>query len=288
MKRISRTALLASLSIGHYRPYKRDEIVTQTANNHYGAHNRAGTYVKNLIDRAILSNITKIVSDARSFHYKNTAPWGENGERILLASNIMVYTKGIRDLKQRFEFEVRQFIAMWPAVVGQAQNDLGGMYNPSDYPSTQEVAQAFKFETAFRPVPIEDDFRVEIAEAEIEKIKKGFVEENNKLVKVAMKDVWARLHDPVKRMAERLNETDRTVRREIVDSVKEIVDLIPKLNLVEDPDLDAMRTEVMNELCQHSAKELRTDDKKREVIAAKAQAIVDKMNGIMGSAATVR
>lgn len=232
-----------------------------------------------------MRDINRAANEARTFHYKMTLPWGDDGERILAADMMMHYTKGMRDIKQAFEYAVREFINKYPALIIEAQTVLGSMFNSAEYPSTNEVRGKFSISTLMRPVPLANDFRVEIAEDEKNKIKAALTAENDRLTGEAMKEVWNRVYNSIKLMSERLSE-DKPFRKNIIENVIELCDLLPQFNMMDDPDLTAMGNEIKQKLCGSTPKQIREDGQLREDLAQEADAIANKMSVFMGKSAT--
>jgi predicted secreted Zn-dependent protease len=97
----------------------------------------------------------------------------------------------------------------------------------------------------------------------------------------ALKEVWTRLFDRVKHMAEKLADPKSIFRDSMVDNAREICALLPRLNFNDDPQLEAMRQEVESKLIKHP-EALRNDPDLRRDTAAEAKAIMDKMSVFMG------
>jgi len=82
MSNLNEKAMLVKLSVSQWTARKYDKKVSQEINDQYSAHD-AGRYNKVLIAQEEIKKISKVASQARSFHYFNTLPWDDNGSRIL-------------------------------------------------------------------------------------------------------------------------------------------------------------------------------------------------------------
>ena len=106
-----------------------------------------------------------------------------------------------------------------------------------------------------------------------------------------MRDLWERVHSAVSRMSRNLNSygtdpaTGRIVhpfRDSMVENLRALVEVLPKLNVSGDPHLDDMRQRLVQALCPHDAQELRDDAGLRRSVASEADAILDAMADYVG------
>lgn len=275
-------AMIVRLFIATWTARKYDKKVSDRAAQDFKADNNVGRYNKILVAQQEIDKIIKIVSEARNWHYNNTLPWQDNGERLLPASQYLDYTKKMSEFRQQFEEAVKKFLNDYPQLVEDAKNRLGNMYNSQDYPSTKEIAHRFGYEVSVNPVPSAKDFRVDLQASEIRKIQEDIERRVKAAVSDAMRDLWDRVRILVKRMVERLGDRDSIFRDSLVENLVEICNIIPKLNITNDPNLDKIRKEIEEKLCAATPEQLRKDEKVREKVADQAKSILDAMDGYMG------
>jgi hypothetical protein len=96
-----------------------------------------------------------------------------------------------------------KFIREYPSLQQTAQNYLGSLYDPLDYPSVEEVATKFDFRLVFSPVPDAGDFRIDLPNSELDGIRQQYEANANERVEAAMGEQWGKLHDMIARMAEK-------------------------------------------------------------------------------------
>ena len=70
-------------------------------------------------------------------------------------------------------------------------------------------------------------------------------------------------------------------RDSLIGNVEELVELIPGLNVLDDPDIEAVRLQVKAKLLGNDAKDIRKDPALREELAGEAKQIMDTMAGFM-------
>ncbi len=130
------------------------------------------------------------------------------------------------------------------------------------------------------PVP-SSDFRVSIGSEELTRIQQDVERRVKDAEQAALKDVWQRLYDRVKHMAEKLADPKAIFRDSMLENTREICALLPRLNFSDDPHLEAMRQQVEATLLKHP-EALRNDPDLRQDTAAEAKKIMDAMGAFMG------
>ncbi len=287
MSLISSKAMLAHVSISQWSARKLDRKVTTEVNRDHNAAADAGRYNKSLLAADALKAITTVANAARNDHYFMTLPWLDDGARILSAMAFEKYSETMLEHKGRFETEVRKFLANYDSYVRQAEMRLGDMFKETDYPSVIQLQHKFGFETTLTPVPSQEDFRVDISEAAADKIRREIESRANEATDKAIKDCFERIHEVTSKMAERLNGYEPGVngtpskgvfRDSLVENVRSLVEILPSLNITNNPDLDDIARQMHSELCRTDAADLRESDGHRAVVGQAAKEIADRVS----------
>lgn len=281
---ITEKAMLASLHISCWNARKHDVRVSKEVDNQYSSHN-AGRFNKLLASKEALKAIQTVVSSARTFHNEQTLPWGERGERLLPSRNYSHYSQRMRAYKQAFDEAVQSFVANYPNVIMEARWALGGLFQPEDYPPESEIRNKFAFESQISPVPVSDDFRVSLGRDEVETIKADIQKRLEASHAIATRDLWKRLYDVVSHMVERLSDPEAVFRDSLVGNIVKLTELLPRLNLNDDPGLEQMRRRIEATLCGYSPEQLRQDKTLRKEAADSARNVLDLMAGYAQEAA---
>jgi hypothetical protein len=282
---ITEKAMLASLHISCWSARKHDKKVSQEVNDKYGGNRKAGRFNKTLASKDSLKDIQSAISSARIFHIEQTLPWGERGERLLPSKNYNEYSRQMRIYNQDFERAIDSFVAEYHQVIFDARQTLGGLFCRADYPSVDEIREKFAFRTAINPVPVAEDFRVSLAHDEVAVIQQDIENRLAESHAVAIQDLWLRLHEVVERMVERLSDPKAVFRDSLVSNILHLTELLPRLNLNDDPDLEIMRRNIETRLCQYSPAQLRTDKRVRREAADAAKNVLETMGSYMREAA---
>jgi hypothetical protein len=276
-------ALLVQLTISQWSARKYDKRVTKAVTNSTGASDDAGRFNKALLPAADkLEAIHKKTTRIRNEYYKQTLPWGMEGTQLLSSRNYMDFMSEFSKMKNEWNALVDSFVASYPTLQADAQRQLGQMYNADDYPSADVIRDKFSIGLNVMPVP-SDDFRVEIQDEELEKIREDVTKRVKAAEQAAMKELWQRLYDRVKHIAERLSDPDAKFQASMLENAQELCDILPKLNVSDDADLEHMRMALAATLKGKSPDMLRTVPVVREDTAKKAKEIMNKMDAFMGA-----
>ena len=280
--KITEKAMLVRLSVSQWTARRFDFEATSRTISSYGAKENAGRFNKLLIDHPAVRDYQKAANEARMFHYENTLPWGNDNARILPAANYLTYTKKIRELKAAFEEATSKFIEEYPALIEQAKIDLNSLFSKGDYPDQYSLRSKFKFNVDVSPVPTGDDFRVSLTDDEVGQIKSDIESRVKSSVAEAMKDAWTRLLWVMQNTVERLGKVDAIFRDSLIDNMAKLCDVLPKLNLTDDPKMTQIIKEIKKSLVPLDPDELRQDRVARKKASNKAQDILKKMSAYMG------
>ena len=280
--RLDEKAMNVHLHISQWQARKYDRKLSQEIASQYQADSDVGRYNKVIIAREAIKVIGRVVNEARTYHYDHTLPWLDNGARILPAKMFDEYSKRMREFHGKFDAEVGKFISNYPDLIEQARIELNGMFNGADYPLLRELEYKFKFDMYISPIPAAGDFRVDLNQDEVEKIRKSVEDRVKRAEQIATKDLWSRLHEAIGHMADKLTKSDTVFRDSLVNNLCELVNLLPMLNINEDPELERMRREVESRLCVSEPQELRDDLNKRQAAKQAADELLNQMSGYIG------
>jgi hypothetical protein len=173
---------------------------------------------------------------------------------------------------------VEHFEREYPQLCVDAPMHLGAMYDPADYPSVNEMRSKFGFRTVFTPLPEAGDFRLDIANDDLELMKQQYETALNERVGEAMQSQWDKLHDMVARMSDKLVEPDGDDKRRwhdtFITNAREMCSMLTHLNVTKDPKLEEARRKL--ELAVHGVdiEDIKDDVIVREDVKEKLDAIL--------------
>ena len=95
------------------------------------------------------------------------------------------------------------------------------------------------------------------------------------------KDLWVRLTDVVTHMVDKLNEPESRFHASLVTNVFDLVDLLPRLNVNQDEELNRFAAEIKNRLCSSSSHDLKKNEILRVATASDAAQILSQMDAVL-------
>lgn len=284
MNNIKDRAMLVSLSISVWTARAHDKRVSKEVAQKHNAPADVGKYHKKLLAEApSYDAVTKLEGEIRKWHYTQTLPWSQDGSRILPAQNYFDYTGALREHRARFDSSVAAFIHHYPGLKQTAKIRLNGLYREEDYPGEHEIRDHFEIETKIFPMPAAEDFRINLGDEEVAMIRERISLDVAAAQQIAMRDLWNRLHSGVSHLVERLSDPDKVFRDTLVTNLRELCSLLPRLNLTQDRQLEAMRAEIETRLSGQNPQSLREDPSLRAKVAQEAARIQSVMSAYMGA-----
>ena len=82
-------------------------------------------------------------------------------------------------------------------------------------------------------------------------------------------------------MVDRLNEPESRFHASLVSNVLDLVNLLPQLNVGEDPELNRFAGEIRTKLCGFTSRDLKTNDVLRVATANDAAALLYEMDAVL-------
>jgi hypothetical protein len=272
--------VLSRFSAGMPGRARQDKVLTEDVKKDKNMGATAGRWVKTLFPKDALVKVEQIVGRAREKHYELTLPWDDSGFRILPTTTYLDYQREMRALRQEFEAAREEFNAKWDEWVAWAKVEHNGSFNPGNY-NRAKAYKSFKFTTDFNPIPEGGDFRVALQAEDVNSMKQELDERMQETMQAAQAELWERLATPVRAMVERLSDPDKIFKGTLVTNLKDIVALVPKLNIAGDNSLNDFAKEVNDKLLKYSADTLRDAPSVRAAIANDADEILKRIEGLM-------
>lgn len=269
---IQNSAVLVDLNIGVWTARKMDKRVSEEIDASKNTKARAGNYHKNLLaGTQSLAAVHSVAAAIRTWHYNETLPWSDNGQRLLTMANFFNYKQVVGDFQKQLDDACEAFYLEYPTLVSAMAFQLGDLFNADDYPTVDEIRRKNYFRVAFSPVPDAGDFRVDIGE----QYRQELVEMNKTREAAAMKDLWDRLHECLQHMSDKLSgDTKQIFRDSLVDNAAELCGVLTRLNVTNDPKLENARQKLESTLMGVSAPELRKHDGMRKEVKTKVDEIL--------------
>ncbi|HQT78003.1 MAG TPA: DUF3150 domain-containing protein [Rhodopila sp.] len=285
--------MLVDLDISVFGGKKTDRSVSEdVAAQHNADRHDSGRYEKNIISKHALKEIQNLAGAARREHYARTLPFTHGGGDLIAVKGYMDYCGAMQVLKEKFSDSVRLFEKAYPKLIEEARTRLNGMFNQEDYPPIDQLRSRFSFDIYFRPLPNTQSWALrDIANEEMDILKQAHEQNLQQGIAEAVRVPYQRIASVTEKMVTKLKaygrdpETGKVIsnfHETLISNVEEMAELIPSLNITDDPELDALAERIRTELCKFDAEALKAEPRFREEVADKAQAILDHVSALMG------
>jgi hypothetical protein len=248
---ITSSAVLVEMNISVWTANKLDKGATEKVVSDNAAVQNAAQVRKNLMAGTTLrKDIADYAAGCRLWHNTRTLPWADKGARLLSTSLFMDYKSEANVRRDTFNKMADNFIQQYPALVQTANNYLGTLFNPEDYPSVDEVRDKFGFRLVFSPVPESGDFRLQVAEQDLNDLRQQYESNFNDRLAEAMREPWDRLHKLLTGMSEKLtdvdgeDETKKRYHDTLITNAQSLCSMLTHLNITKDPKLEQARRDL--------------------------------------------
>lgn len=279
---ITERAMLAAIHISVWTAIKHDRKISREVAEQHGAYAGAGRYNKQLLREADrLESLRSLSGQIRQYFYKITLPWSDEGYRLLPAHFYFELTTKMREFEQAFAQQVEEFLTVYPSYIEQVRPELNGLFREEDYPSPDKLRNKFGVKLEVLPIPSGNDFRVTLSEEEQARVAREIDENVRQSLQKGTEDLWTRLKAVVAHMIERLNEPESRFHASLVTNIGELVDLLPRLNVNQDEELNHFAEEIRDRLCGFTARDLKKNEILRAATANDAAEILTKMDAVL-------
>ncbi len=280
---LSERALLVRFSIGRWYGSGADEQVVNEIRNAKEATGEIGSFTKRLMKREHLAEINRVTSDARRYHKTMTLPWGESGQRVLSVEVYREYKEHMTKFEADFFKAVEAFVAKFPLLVEEEKRNLRGLWRAEDYPSAEDIRGYFRFGLAIDTLPRTHDMRLKLSKEQAEEIRVEIEQRMHGQIVGAVSEVYDRIAEELRGAKERMDDADARLQGRMFDGLKEVLTLLPKLNILKDPRLTQLGRDLQKEMATVSVDALRDDPAVRKQTSAKAGKMLDAIAKLKGS-----
>ena len=285
-------AMLVDLRITAWSGRRYDREASDHVAASHDASSSAGRYNKHLLPKSAFAALTAVTSEARKTHYAQTLPWDDKGARLLTVANYDRYTELLDGIRERMVRQRTRFIEDYDLNVDQARLNLGKLFRIEDYPSKEALIGKFSVRYRITPVPDADHFMARLASDDTERVKRDIEAHNSERLAEGIADLYRRLAEAVDRVSERLRDDEQgkplVFRDSMIENIRELVDIVPRLNIFDDHGLAALCDQVKRKIASADPASLRPspvfDPDMRHRVKRDADDLAQQFAGYFGSA----
>lgn len=223
--------------------------------------------------RNIEQNIRKHISDS-------LPPFGRGASLVRSVHMLDFVGKTLNPYESTFNKAADEFTAIYPSLVEQAYEKLGGLLDLTKFPKPSRIREKFSFTYAFFPVPM-NDFRVAPTVEAAADLNKFYSDEMDRRLKDASLDAWEKLRKGLEWASDILTDKGEGKARRMHESsmikFMGLTDLLSEFNLTDDPKLEAERRRLEALFAGRTAAGMTEELKESPVARVELKAQVDSM-----------
>ncbi len=290
---LTRDAMLVGLRITAWSGRRHDRDASNHVAAAHEASSSAGRYNKLLLPKDAFAALNATVSAARTTHYENTLPWDDQGSRLLTVANYERYVELMDGLNERLVRERARFVEDYDHNIDRARLDLGKLFRIEDYPAREALMRRFTLRYRIVPVPDADHFMARLACTDTERVRRNIESDIEERLHDAAADLWRRFGECIERVSDRLREDDRgkplQFRDTMIENLRDLVDVAPRLNIFGDDRLAMLCDRVKHDIASVDPAALRPsprfDPATRARVKNDADSLLQQFAGYFGGGA---
>lgn len=282
-------AMLCDLTMTSFTGVKTSKKDTQDLLEAKSAKRGAASVIIRLIPGTALAPITSITTKIRAVHNHLTAPWSAE-YNVLPTPLFMEHCSLMNDGFAERDEAISEFCRIYPQLEGPARQALGDLDFERLWVPVEQVRAAFTHRVRHWPIPQGSDFRCDLDDEDLAKVKAQADADARAMWQGAMSNIHTRIVCVMQGLIEKLEahktEPDEygnqritgTFRDSIFDAAAGLVDIIPHFNIDNDPDLTRAATDMQQVINSYSPERLRLSPEARRHTIAAAKSVVSMFN----------
>lgn len=169
-KSLCQKALLIGVSISLPAASKKDKEATQeTATDNKAEVSQVRVW-KSLLSGDEWNKVVSLSGKIRLAHYNLTAPWGNDGMRLIPTKEYVRAKLELEKLIREFYNAAEECVNAYPQLMANAKAKLGDLYSIADYPSPDAFKSRFSASLRVSPVPSSEFRSGHLTDSEIAEI----------------------------------------------------------------------------------------------------------------------
>lgn len=216
-----------------------------------------------------------------SYYKSKTAPW-DRGVRLLPTALFMDFTAELRRGKEAHRKAADELAKKFDLLIKKAEAARNGMFDRSDYPADAESFRSqLSIEESWMPLPDENNIVLDLADDAIREIALSARQQAEESMRKLQSSNWERLGKVIRKVAEKLAVPDGIFRDTLIGNVRELLEVLPALNLAGDAELAKFSAEIQEKISGFDPDNLRKMPAMRQEVAKAANDILARMKDFL-------
>jgi hypothetical protein len=245
---------------------------------------------KSLFPKDATKAYQDVLTKGGKYFYRSTTPWDDKGWRLLSIDIYKSFTKEMKKYARDFREAGLTFVESVKSHIVDMRGQLGAAFNIEDYSqylhangevNVEWINEQFVFEVEYGTVTGADDIRANLTDADREIIAEQITAQNEAKFAKSQQHLITSLHECIMAIHERLSDSENIFRDTLIGNLEDLCDLIPKMNISDDPTINQLAADAKAGLCSWDPQTLRDDPDKRQDVADEADKMLKGMEGLI-------
>ena len=253
-----------------------------------GSHDSTTRSSKCIIAKNLYDHIASFQRETRKQHneYTGGMRWTKNKDIMSTkifsggADHMEPYETWRKNREATLDNMAHEFAQQtYPLAKTAAQNDLGSLYNPDDYPSKQEVYESIGMEVEIDPIPKGSDFRCSLDPATQKELVKQYDERLEAVQKESVVKLISALSTKLSHITNSI-KNDKVIHNSTLDDLYKYADSLPAIDFTNDSTLKDLADRVVKEVTCDGLrnKDLLKDPDAKETVEKSATDIANNLD----------
>jgi hypothetical protein len=279
---LKREAILVRLKIGQPSISRKSEMLTQEAAQKHGCDEESVESRVRMIRKEDLEPLRSSCRAARDIFHKMTLPWGDDAYRICTAALWPRLQVALNGQQGKAQVALDALLSRYDELKSGYEQRVGDVAREVVFPSQVELQEAFTFVVDTQPIADASDFRLShMDEDALRAMRRSLEQSLEERIKGARREIVERLQALTARCAERFEDDQdgnrKVFKASLLENLSRTVDVLPALNIGNDPKIARLIERVKDDLSGLGADELRQNPKLRKESAQKAKSILTEL-----------
>jgi hypothetical protein len=287
---IQSKAMLVRLTTKKLNRNTRDKILSAEMVDRVKASEAGALRVqKSLFSKQATKAYEQLLNEARKYYYRVTLPWDYRGFQLLPVAMYKDFTDKMKSYTSQYRELVNEFIDSVEVHISEAKDMLGEAFNIEDYNFVHTdgtvdrtaLMECFDLSIEYSVIPDTNDIRVTLTDEDKQALAEEIESKSQQKFAESQKHIITLLYDHICAIHERLSVDEHVFRDSLIGNLEQLCDLIPKLNISNDPTINNLAREAKAKIASWDPGALREDNVARKEVAKAADEIMGKMQGIV-------
>lgn len=267
---ITNTAFIVAVTGRGYGYKEKDEQETEKVNESHGSQD-AFSVQKIRIHKSAIDGPAKAVRQTKKKLDSLSLPFAK-GTRLLPEGAHDMFMAELEAGRERLDNALQLVCDDWWNIRQRTKKEMNGAWNPDAFPVFETFRESWALDLKISPIDLNLD-------TVASKYRHLYVGAMAAQIEEARVELARRILDPVTVLAKKMAKPDGRVFEAYLENIRKIRDLVPALNLAEDPAIVQMAAE-LEQFSAMSVETLRENAFAKADAKKKADAFLKKFGGV--------